>query len=180
MSWRVTETTRGSAGTASTPAPCNIAAMSKPPSKRGPSRGGTTPGKAGPSRPAPNKAAGKLPGWLPDPGLARAMGGGAAKATAPVSEAPAARARKSNAGAPGPRRSEARAPAASSGRGGDPHAAREAARYEQPIASREMILQVLTANDGPMDADALAQKLALTAPDRFDALSKRWLRAVSI
>jgi ribonuclease R len=101
------------------------------------------------------------------------MGGGAAKATAPVSEAPAARARKSNAGAPGPRRSEARAPAASSGRGGDPHAAREAARYEQPIASREMILQVLTANDGPMDADALAQKLALTAPDRFDALSKR-------
>ena len=36
-----------------------------------------------------------------------------------------------------------------------------------------MILQVLAANDGPMDADALAQKLALTAPDRFDALSKR-------
>ena len=57
--------------------------------------------------------------------------------------------------------------------GRDPHAAREAARYEQPIASREMILQVLTANDGPMDADALAQKLALTAPDRFDALAKR-------
>ncbi|HVR82066.1 MAG TPA: ribonuclease R [Luteimonas sp.] len=55
----------------------------------------------------------------------------------------------------------------------DPQGAREAQRYEQPIASREMILQVLTANDGPMDADALAQKLALTAPDRFDALSKR-------
>ena len=55
----------------------------------------------------------------------------------------------------------------------DPHAAREAQRYEQPIASREMILQVLAANDGPMDADALAHKLALTAPDRFDALSKR-------
>lgn len=55
----------------------------------------------------------------------------------------------------------------------DPQAAREAQRYDQPIASREMILQVLAANDGPMDADALAQKLALTAPDRFDALSKR-------
>ena len=40
----------------------------------------------------------------------------------------------------------------------DPHAAREAARYEQPIASREMILQLLAAADGPMDADALAQK----------------------
>ena len=55
----------------------------------------------------------------------------------------------------------------------DPHAAREAARYEQPIASREMLLQVITAHDGPMTADALAEKLALTEPDRFDALSKR-------
>ena len=59
----------------------------------------------------------------------------------------------------------------------DPHAAREAARYEQPIASREMILQVLAAADGPIDADALAQKLALTEPDRFDALTNR-LRAM--
>ena len=60
-------------------------------------------------------------------------------------------------------------------RGGlrDPHAEREAARYEQPIASRQMILQLLTAADGPMDADALATKLGLTAPDRFDALGKR-------
>src|SRR5688572_4305878 len=32
----------------------------------------------------------------------------------------------------------------------DPHAAREAARYEQPIASREMILRILEAN-GPME-----------------------------
>jgi ribonuclease R len=36
-----------------------------------------------------------------------------------------------------------------------------------------MILQLLAAADGPMDADALAEKLALTAPDRFDALGKR-------
>ncbi len=55
----------------------------------------------------------------------------------------------------------------------DPHAAREAKRYEQPIASREMILQVLAAHDGPMDAEALAGKLDLTAPDRADALGKR-------
>ncbi|RZA16229.1 MAG: ribonuclease R, partial [Lysobacteraceae bacterium] len=59
------------------------------------------------------------------------------------------------------------------GRERDPHAAREAQRYAQPIASREMILQVLAASDGPLDADALAQKLALTAPDRFEALEKR-------
>jgi ribonuclease R len=55
----------------------------------------------------------------------------------------------------------------------DPQAAREATRYEQPIASREMIVQLLTSADGPMDAGELAQKLGLTEPDRFDALSKR-------
>ena len=55
----------------------------------------------------------------------------------------------------------------------DPQADREAQRYAQPIASREMILQVLAAHDGPMDAPALAQKLALAEPERFDALGKR-------
>ncbi|NUS61843.1 MAG: ribonuclease R [Lysobacter sp.] len=55
----------------------------------------------------------------------------------------------------------------------DPNFAREAARYEQPIASREMLLRILEANEGPMDIDALASKLALTEPDRFDALTKR-------
>ena len=55
----------------------------------------------------------------------------------------------------------------------DPHAHREAQRYEKPIASREMILQVLAAQDGPMDDQALAQKLELTEPDRFEALQKR-------
>ncbi|HEY9400250.1 MAG TPA: ribonuclease R [Luteimonas sp.] len=55
----------------------------------------------------------------------------------------------------------------------DPQAAREASRYEQPIASRQMIIQLLTAADGPMDAEALAEKLGLTEPDRFDALGKR-------
>ena len=55
----------------------------------------------------------------------------------------------------------------------DPQAAREATRYEQPIASREMIVQLLTSADGPMDAGELAQKLGLTEPDRFEALSKR-------
>ncbi len=66
-----------------------------------------------------------------------------------------------------------RAPAPPPADGSDPHAAREARRYEQPIASREMILQVLAAHDGPMDADGLAAKLALTEPDRFQALEKR-------
>ena len=43
----------------------------------------------------------------------------------------------------------------------DPAAAREAARYAEPIASRELILQVLAASDGPMDAGALARVLSV-------------------
>ncbi|WP_425497754.1 ribonuclease R [Lysobacter arvi] len=69
-------------------------------------------------------------------------------------------------------------PAAPRARGGasgfhDPYAAREAARYEQPIASREMILQLLVQADGPLSADELAQRLSLTEEGRFDALGKR-------
>ncbi len=55
----------------------------------------------------------------------------------------------------------------------DPHAEREAARYEQPIASREVILQMLVQADGPLPAEELAQRLGLAEPDRFDALGKR-------
>ncbi|RDZ28997.1 ribonuclease R [Lysobacter silvisoli] len=55
----------------------------------------------------------------------------------------------------------------------DPYAEREAARYEQPIASREAILQLLSSADGPMRAEELAQTLGLSAPDRADALGKR-------
>ena len=55
----------------------------------------------------------------------------------------------------------------------DPYAEREATRYEQPIASREAILQLLATADGPMRAEVLAETLGLSAPDRFDALGKR-------
>ncbi|MFT3762869.1 MAG: ribonuclease R [Pseudoxanthomonas sp.] len=55
----------------------------------------------------------------------------------------------------------------------DPHAAREAERYAEPIASRESILALLAASEGPQTAEALAEKLGLTAPDRFAALGKR-------
>jgi ribonuclease R len=136
--------------------------MTKPPSKRGPGRGGKTPGKPGTTRSAgapqgrhgAKKTASKAPGWLPDAGLMRAFGG-------------------TGAGKPADRHAAKPAMSTRPGRERDPHAAREAQRYAQPIASREMILQVLAANDGPMDADALAQRLALTAPDRFEALEKR-------
>ena len=125
--------------------------MSKPPGKRGSGRGKTPAGKAGKSakpeaRRGGKPTAPKRPPWMPD---------------APGSTAPAKPARG------GKPQDAARVPRS------DPHARREAERYAEPIASREMILQVLAASDGPMDADALAQKLGLAAPDRFAALEKR-------
>ncbi len=70
-------------------------------------------------------------------------------------------------------------PARAGGGGGhtggfhDPYAEREAARYAEPIASREVILQMLADGDGPMPAEELAERLGLAAPERFDALGKR-------
>ncbi|MGY0798222.1 ribonuclease R [Lysobacter sp. A286] len=134
--------------------------MNKPPSKRrgakkstgkagtSQSAGSAKPGKAGRG---PAKAGGKKPGWLPEP--------------------PPSGARK-------PPLAPLHGSAVSSdGRLNDPHAAREAARYEQPIASREMILQVLVDSDGPMNAEALAARLGLDEPERFEAMTAR-LRAM--
>ena len=144
--------------------------MNKPPSKRGSSRGSKTPGKAGPAK-SPGAARGQAAGQA-------GKGGKSAKTAKPAGK----RAPWLPDVVRGPTR--ANRPAGHSGPGDahggdqrDPHAAREAARYEQPIASREMILQLLTAADGPMPADTLAEKLALTAPERFEALSAR-LRAM--
>ena len=55
----------------------------------------------------------------------------------------------------------------------DPQAGREAERYENPIASREALLQLLVEAGGPRNAVELATQLNLTAPDRFEALSRR-------
>ncbi|AKC87521.1 ribonuclease R [Pseudoxanthomonas suwonensis] len=101
-------------------------------------------GKAGGQR----QAAPKLPPWMPEPPPAA---GRAAKSPPPRASRPA-----------GPR-------------GGfhDPHAAREADRYANPIASREAILAALEAAEGPQNAEDLARILGLTEPERFDALGKR-------
>ncbi len=131
--------------------------MTKPPSKRGAGRG-RTPGKSGTSdRVGPAGRSGTSDRAGAKPRKGRPLARTDARPAWMPEEPAAAR------GAPRAARND----------GSDPHATREAARYEQPIASREMILQVLAASDGPMDADALAEKLALSAPDRFDALSKR-------
>ncbi|MEN1959628.1 ribonuclease R [Luteimonas sp. MJ246] len=110
-----------------------------------------------PARAAPKKPAAQ-PGWMPDPGLLRAMK--PRGQDAPVAPAAAAPVRAKEGGI---------------GRGGfdDPQAAREAGRYENPIASREAILQVLSDADGPLDAEALQEALGLTEPERAEALDKR-------
>jgi ribonuclease R len=66
---------------------------------------------------------------------------------------------------------------AKKGKIADPHAAREAARYDNPIPSREAILELLTAAEKPLDHNAIAQSLGLAEPEQVEALQKR-LRAM--
>jgi ribonuclease R len=131
--------------------------MPKPPSKRG--NGRTSAPTRGKQGAAPGKTKGAdLPAWMPH--VMRNAG-----SSAPVQ--PPGKAPRKTGKPPASRQPR--------GRGGfdDPHADREAQRYADPIASREAILQVLSAADGPIDTDALATHLQLTAPDRRDALDKR-------
>ncbi len=63
-----------------------------------------------------------------------------------------------------------------SGRGkrkADPHADREAAKYAQPIISREALMEFLSEAPGPLQVGEIAQALKLTEADRLDALSRR-------
>ncbi|MCD7098966.1 ribonuclease R [Stenotrophomonas sp. MMGLT7] len=80
---------------------------------------------------------------------------------------------EAKAAAPGRRKPASAAQPARGGAFHDPYAAREAERYAEPIASREAILQLLDQCDGPQSVDELARLLKLTAPDRFEALSRR-------
>jgi ribonuclease R len=66
---------------------------------------------------------------------------------------------------------------AKKGKIADPHAAREAARYDNPIPSREVILDLFNAADSPLDQEGIARRLSLAEPEQLDALRKR-LRAM--
>ena len=59
----------------------------------------------------------------------------------------------------------------------DPHAGREAERYEHPIASREFLLDVLNQADGPLPLGAIAERLGLVEDRDIEALRRR-LRAM--
>jgi ribonuclease R len=55
----------------------------------------------------------------------------------------------------------------------DPHASREASRYGQPIASRELILEVITETDHPVNRADLEALLGISDADGVEALRRR-------
>ncbi|MEJ2116051.1 MAG: VacB/RNase II family 3'-5' exoribonuclease, partial [Gammaproteobacteria bacterium] len=55
----------------------------------------------------------------------------------------------------------------------DPYAKREASKYESPIASRELILEVLEKSDGPLSLSALHKALEVDSEKVIDALARR-------
>lgn len=55
----------------------------------------------------------------------------------------------------------------------DPHAAREAAKYENPIPSREVILELMAEAEAPLDFSAIANTLNLTDDTPLEALRRR-------
>ncbi|MEE4658823.1 MAG: ribonuclease R [Halieaceae bacterium] len=59
----------------------------------------------------------------------------------------------------------------------DPHAAREADRYENPVASRELILELLSNADHPLTHEQICQRLQADTEEDMEALRRR-LRAM--
>ena len=55
----------------------------------------------------------------------------------------------------------------------DPYAKREASKYEKPIASRELILQILEESDGPLSLASLHAALQVDSEKVVDALARR-------
>ncbi|MGK0673219.1 MAG: ribonuclease R [Halothiobacillaceae bacterium] len=59
----------------------------------------------------------------------------------------------------------------------DPHAEREAEKYENPIASRELLLEMIKAHGGPTTFERLLLELGYDDDERIEALRRR-LRAM--
>ncbi|HMY40054.1 MAG TPA: ribonuclease R, partial [Marinagarivorans sp.] len=55
----------------------------------------------------------------------------------------------------------------------DPQAAREQQKYENPVASRELISEILAAAEGPLSHMTLCQRLGLDDPSAIEALRRR-------
>jgi ribonuclease R len=138
------------------------------------------------------KASNKLPGWLPDIANAppsRQAQPGQGKKTVPAAKGkhdgftPAARGGQSHAGDRSGRPQQRGAPPSTTAKTGghgprgtghhDPHAEREAQRYEHPIPSREVILKYLAERGELLKVEALALGLELTNERDIEALTKR-------
>jgi ribonuclease R len=70
---------------------------------------------------------------------------------------------------------QGRKPAASPPK--DPHADREADRYDNPVASRELILQLLAEADHPLNPNQICQHLHVESHEEVEAIRRR-LRAM--
>jgi ribonuclease R len=113
---------------------------------------------------------GKRPPWLPDSIKLSGDSAGAGKSGAATGR----KAGGNKAGKKSSQTTSDKGPARKSTmRRGDPHAAREAQRYENPIVSREALAAFLADSSGPLTAEEIARSLKLTEPDRFEALSRR-------
>ncbi|MGI8561823.1 MAG: ribonuclease R [Luteimonas sp.] len=156
----------------------------KAPARRGqPAKSGKAPAankSARQEKPAAQARPGKpaaTPGWMPD-FITRGASG---DTQVPKGGRPGGKDRPQGQPKGQPKGASGNRPAAPDKRKGrqergglhDPHAAREAGRYENPIPSREAILQLLDDADGPQVAEKIAQALQLTEPDRAEALDKR-------
>ena len=119
------------------------------------------------------KRTSSLPGWFPDTADSPPKGkdhkrSEKGKRASASKTTPAVRGKTQWPAAQTATKQQASAPSAT-----DPYAAREAARYDKPIASREAILTFLGQADGPQHFDTVASQFGITEPDQIDALSKR-------
>jgi ribonuclease R len=130
-----------------------------------------------------------LPAWMPDnlrqaapakPAAGKRAGPAKSPAKSPAKPAKGAKpARPGKGGGPSPKSSLPPGLARATGkppRGHhrvDPHAAREALKYAQPIISREALIELLSEAPGPMTVEDIARRLKMTEPDRLEALSRR-------
>jgi ribonuclease R len=141
---RATRAARGASSKSPAPAPARPGAKAK---SAKPARPATASPASG-ARGKPKKAA----PWMPDLPPAKPAGRGASRPASQHASRPS------------------QAPAAGFQ---DPHAAREAQRYADPIPSREAILKLLAEADGPALAETIAETLGIDTFERGEALGKR-------
>jgi ribonuclease R len=141
---RATRAARGASSKSPAPAPARPGAKAK---SAKPARPATASPASG-ARGKPKKAA----PWMPDLPPTKPAGRGAPRPASQHASRPS------------------QAPAAGFQ---DPHAAREAQRYADPIPSREAILKLLAEADGPALAETIAETLGIDTFERGEALGKR-------